>query len=150
MNIKINLSRKCKYAIKAIFELAIRDSALPVKIQDIAASQEIPPRFLEIILAELKHGGFVESQRGSEGGYFLAKPAKKITVGQVLSFLQKGNTRKETNEKQRYTILGDYAFSEMIQKVNEAVSSIYDHATFAGLVEKELKIRNKYVPNYAI
>ncbi len=150
MNTKINLSGKCRYALKAIFELTMRNSTDPVKIQDIASAQEIPPRFLEVILAELKHGGFVESRRGSEGGYILARPANKITVGHVLSFLQKGNARKDKDRQQTYSISGDYAFTNMIQKVNEAVSNIYDHTTFADLVEKELKIRNEYVPNYAI
>lgn len=145
-----NLSKKCKYALKAIFELSMQDSTDPMKIQEIALSQEIPPRFLEVILSELKHGGFVESRRGSDGGYIIAKPANKITVGQVLSFLQKGNSDKKTKKTPTNAISGDYALIEMMQKVNNAVSNIYDQTTFSDLVERELKMRNKYVPNYTI
>ena len=70
----MNISVKSEYALLAILDLAMQTPGEPVKIADIARRQKIPQKFLELILASLKHGGFVESRRGAEGGYRLAKP----------------------------------------------------------------------------
>ena len=144
------ITKKCRYALRAIFELALRDTTEPVKIQDIALSQAIPPRFLEVILAELKHGGFVESRRGNDGGYMLARPAYDLTVGEVINFLQ-GNAC-DSNRTGWYgpDLMGDYVFSRMWKKVSDAIADIYTGTTFADLVEQELAKRKNYVPNYAI
>jgi len=144
------ISQKCKYALRAIFELALRDSPEPVKIQDIASAQAIPPRFLEIILSELKHGGFVESRRGNNGGYMLARPAQNLTVGEVIGFLQGSARRNARADRQKLGLMGDYIFSNLWQKVTKAVADIYNSTTFADLVQQELAQRKKYVPDYAI
>jgi Rrf2 family protein len=150
MLISERLSQKCRYALKALFELTMRGTTEPVKIQNIASAQGIPPRFLEVILAELKHGGFVESRRGSDGGYILALPANKLTVGEVLAFLRKGGSDRNQQGQYKSYIFGDYALSEMLKKVTDAISMIYDQTTFAGLVERELAIRSEQAPNYII
>jgi len=143
------LSQKCRYALRALFELAMRGTNEPVKIQNIALAQGIPPRFLEVILAELKQGGFVESHRGSDGGYLLARPAHSLTVGEILAFLRKGSApRRPGQHKREY--FGDYALSEMLKKVTEAVSKVYDQTSFADLVEREMVIRSEQVSNYVI
>jgi Rrf2 family cysteine metabolism transcriptional repressor len=150
MLISERLSQKCRYALKALFELAMRGTVEPVKIQNIASAQGIPPRFLEVILAELKHGGFVESRRGSDGGYILARPAHKLTVGEVLAFLRKGASNRNRQGQHKADLFGDYALSEMLKKVTNAVSMVYDQTTFADLVERELAIRSAQAPNYII
>jgi Rrf2 family cysteine metabolism transcriptional repressor len=144
------LSQKCRYALRALFDLAMRGTNEPVKIQNIASAQSIPPRFLEVILAELKHGGFVESRRGSDGGYILARPARELTVGEVLAFLRKGSSNRNRHEQQKVDVFGCFALSEMLKKVTNAVSTVYDQTTFAGLVERELAIRSAQAPNYVI
>lgn len=144
------VSQKCKYALRAIFELALRDTTNPVKTQDIASAQAIPLRFLEVILAELKHGGFLLSRRGNEGGYILVRPAYELTVGEVISFLQTGARSTEQTEQHRPILVGDYVFSKMWESVSAAMSAIYDNTTFADLVNQELARRTTYVPNYAI
>ena len=70
----MNISVKSEYALLAVFDLALQPPGEPVKIADVARRQKIPQKFLELILASLKQGGFVESRRGAEGGYRLAKP----------------------------------------------------------------------------
>lgn len=144
------VSQKCRYALRAIFELALRDSDQPVKIQEISASQGIPQRFLEVILSELKHGNFVVSKRGNDGGYNLARPASTIKVGEVIHFLQGRPRRSVPMTRQSYSKIGDYVFSDFWKKVSYEISNIYNNTTFADLVEQELAYRNKYVPNYAI
>src|ERR1700758_2573793 len=97
----MNISVKGEYALQAIFDLASQPAGEPVKIADIAGRQKIPQKFLELILAGLKQGGFVESRRGAEGGYLLARPASAIVVGEVLRFVDgaphgKGRSRRKT------------------------------------------------------
>ncbi len=82
------VSRKCRYALRAILELAMRNSQDPVKIADIAEAQAIPTRFLEAILNQLKQVGFVESRRGRRGGYFLKRSPDEITMGDVIESIQ--------------------------------------------------------------
>ena len=84
----MHITVKGEYALKALFDLASRGRAEPVKIGDIARRQAIPQKFLELILAGLKQGGFVQSRRGAEGGYLLARRPERIMVGEVLSFVE--------------------------------------------------------------
>src|SRR3954470_23527783 len=95
----MNISVKGEYALQAIFDLCSRPGGHPVKIADIAQRQRIPQKFLELILASLKQGGFVESRRGAEGGYLLSRPAESLSVGEVLRFLEgpqsKGRQRRK-------------------------------------------------------
>src|SRR5579862_1716540 len=90
----MNFSVKSVYAQHAILDLSTQPPGEPVKIAEIAGRQKIPQKFLELILASLKQGGFVESRRGAEGGYRLARPADQITVGQALHFMEEDRTAK--------------------------------------------------------
>ena len=78
------LSKKTKYALKAMQYLARRRSEGPVLIAEIAEREGIPQKFLEAILLELKKEGFLESRKGKGGGYFLARPPEGITLGAVV------------------------------------------------------------------
>lgn len=79
----MRVSAKADYALRAVIELAAAGVG-PVKGERIAQAQEIPFKFLENILGDLRHAGIVRSQRGVEGGYWLARPAKEITVADVV------------------------------------------------------------------
>ena len=150
MKLSSIVSQKCRYALRAIFELSLRNTTEPVRIHDIASAQAIPQRFLEIILSELKHAGFLESRRGNEGGYILARAANRLTIGEVISFLEGDpNKEKQTRKDKSYNI-GDYVFQKMWDDVSSSVSNVYNSITFADLVEQEMKNRKNYVPNYAI
>ena len=80
----MRVSAKVDYAIRALVELAARGEVGPVKGERVAQAQEIPLKFLENILLELRHNGLVQSQRGADGGYWLARPAEEITLAQVI------------------------------------------------------------------
>ena len=82
------ISQKTQYAVRAVFELAKRRGTGATKIGEIAEAQAIPQRFLENILNKLKGAGFVESVRGKDGGYVLAREPKDLTVGEVLRFVE--------------------------------------------------------------
>jgi Rrf2 family protein len=79
----MRVSAKVDYAVRAAVELAAAESP-PVKGEVISQAQDIPLKFLENILGELKHAGIVRSQRGTEGGYWLARPANEVNLAQVI------------------------------------------------------------------
>jgi Rrf2 family protein len=79
----VRVSAKADYALRATIELAAAGDG-PVKGERVAQAQEIPLKFLENILGDLRHAGIVRSQRGAEGGYWLARPADEITVADVV------------------------------------------------------------------
>jgi len=137
----MNISVKSEYALQAVFDLALQPPGEPVKIAGIARRQKIPQKFLELILGSLKQGGFVESRRGAEGGYRLAKPAGQITVGEVLRFLEEGKRTKRA--------AGD-PFADVWKRVDAAVSSILDHTTFADLARRWKEMQTKYVATWEI
>ena len=144
----MKISKKCQYALKAVFELAWRDQDEPIRTQTIADAQRISPRFMEIILNELKHGGFVESKRGNEGGYMLARDARDLTVRQIIEYVE-GPISLVTNSDDTASV-GNEAFTELWQEVNNAIGEVCENKSFADLIEFERAKRNKGALNYSI
>jgi Rrf2 family protein len=141
----MNISVKGEYALQAILELATQPGGEPVKIAEIARRQRIPQKFLELILAGLKQGGFVESRRGADGGYLLARPPEKITVGEVIQFVEGPQSGKA---RQRHK--GENPFSEMWEQVDHAIAAVVDHTTFADVRREWSEKQTKYVLNWEI
>ncbi|HEX2087826.1 MAG TPA: Rrf2 family transcriptional regulator [Solirubrobacteraceae bacterium] len=79
----MRISAKADYALRAAAELAAADGG-PMKGEQLASRQGIPPKFLENILGDLRHAGLVRSQRGAEGGYWLQRPAAEITLAEIV------------------------------------------------------------------
>jgi Rrf2 family cysteine metabolism transcriptional repressor len=140
----MNFSVKGEYALKAIFDLAAQNSRDPVKIADIARRQDIPQKFLELILSGLKQGGFVESRRGAEGGYMLAKSAESITMGSVLRYVE------GPRDKTRALAHVDSPFGAVWERVDQAIAAELDNTTFANLVRQWTDKQNQFVPNWEI
>jgi Rrf2 family cysteine metabolism transcriptional repressor len=141
----MNISVKGEYALQAILDLASRRPGEPVKIADIARRQKIPQKFLELILASLKQGGFVESRRGADGGYLLARPADSLTIGEVVRFVEGAQGgRARTRRK------GDTPFADMWQQVDNAVSGILDKTSFADVLRAWTEKQSKFVLNWEI
>ena len=138
-------SVKGEYALHALFDLATQDGSGPVKIADIARRQKIPQKFLELILSGLKQGGFVESRRGADGGYMLARGADAITVGEVLRNIEGARNSGARSRKRVET-----PFSDMWTSVDRSVSAVIDHTTFADLARTWKDRHSKYVPNWEI
>jgi Rrf2 family cysteine metabolism transcriptional repressor len=140
----MNVSVKGEYALQAVFDLASLSSKTPVRIADIARRQKIPQKFLELILASLKQGGFVESRRGAEGGYLLARSAEQITVGEVLRYVD------GLPDASSPTRRGPSPFAVTWQRVDEAVSAILDRTSFATLAREWAEQQSQFVPNWEI
>lgn len=135
------ISVKSEYALQAMFDLAGQPPGELVKIAGIASRQKIPQKFLELILSDLKQGGFVESRRGADGGYRLAKPADQIMVGDVLRYLEEGKQNKRA---------ADGPFAGMWTRVDSAVSAVLDRTSFAELAREWKQSQTRYVANWDI
>src|SRR5580692_9835966 len=122
----MNVSVKGDYALHAIFDLSLQQPGEPIKIADIAQRQKIPQKFLELILAGLRQGGFVESRRGKEGGYLLVRHAETLTCGEVLRSVE-GTPRSRARRK------ADSPFTDMWDQMESAMSEVLDRTTFGEL-----------------
>jgi|SRR5438270_7695024 len=80
----MHVTAKADYAVRAIVELAGSSQEAPRKVDEIAQAQQIPVSFLENILTQLRSSGIVRSQRGPEGGYWLAQPAPEVMLADVI------------------------------------------------------------------
>lgn len=149
----MQVSQKCQYAVRAIFELAKHYGQGPVRISDVAEAQAIPPRFLEVILGELKQGGFVESRRGKEGGYMLVRSPRELSAGDVIRFVEGplGPVDCVSSATQDACALHDHCvFMPMWRRAQEAVEAVFDCTTFQDLIDEERRMRSEYVPSYTI
>ncbi len=144
----MDVSVKGEYALRAVFDLAGRGGPDPVKIAEIAARQRIPQKFLELILSQLKQGGFLGSRRGADGGYFLARPPRNITVGDVLRHID--GPISPGRKQQRGNLPPDSPFPELWQEVERALSSVIDKTTFADLVSRWKEKNARRVANWQI
>ncbi|MFW6159464.1 MAG: RrF2 family transcriptional regulator [Planctomycetota bacterium] len=146
------VSQKDRYAFRALFELAKRGDGEPVKVADIAEAQSIPSRFLEVILHELKGAGFVGSRRGKHGGYLLVRDPARLTLGDVMRFLEGPIevARRDPDDSHGSGPGGFCVFEPIWGKMSEAIADVFDGTTFAELVEEEKRRAETYVPTYAI
>jgi Rrf2 family protein len=80
----MHVTAKADYAVRAVVELAESKQDSPRKVDDVARAQGIPVSFLENILTQLRSSGIVRSQRGPEGGYWLAKPPQDVNLAQII------------------------------------------------------------------
>jgi len=135
----MRVSAKTDYALRAAVELAARDDGVPVKGERLATSQSIPLRFLENILLQLRHAGIVESRRGADGGYRLARPAAEITLADVIRAIDGplagvSGARPETLDfKGRSEPLRDVWVA-----VRASLRSVLEHVTLADVAANEL------------
>ena len=134
----MKITYKGDYALKAVLDLARHYGGEPVTIHEMAKRIDAPVKFLEQVLLELKKGGFIESRRGKVGGYLLAKPPAKITVGDIVRFVD-GPLEPISCVREGYSECRDVyrcAFRGIWQKVYQATSDIVDHITFEDLVSQ--------------
>ena len=139
----MRITYKGDYALKTLLYLALNEGRLST-IQKIAKNLDIPTKFLEQVLLELKRAGFVNSKRGKIGGYFLAKPAKDIKLGEVIRFID-GPLEPIACVDNNYKDCQDIkfcVFRKIWQEITEKISSFVDKISFEDLVN-EVKKKEK-------
>jgi Rrf2 family protein len=132
----VELSCKSEYAILALLEMATNyQSGEPLQIRQIAAQQNIPDRYLEQLLATLRRGGIVKSQRGSKGGYLLAREPWKITVLEILECLE-GLDVRICEENINTKTLDSSVIGDIWQEACQAANSVLQKYTLQELCEQ--------------
>ena len=135
----MRISAKVDYALRAAIELAALNVDGPVKGEALATAQGIPLRFLENILGDLRNAGVVESRRGVEGGYLLARPAAEITLADVIRAVDgplanvagtRPNLLKYEGSTEKLT--------EVWVGVRAALRSVLEETTLADMANKKL------------
>ena len=130
----MRVSAKVDYALRACAELAAAGDG-PVKGERLAQAQEIPLKFLENILLDLKHAGLVQSQRGAEGGYWLAVPADAVTLADIIRAVDGplANVRGARPESVEYRGSASH-LAEVWIAVRVSLRSVLERVTLADLV----------------
>jgi Rrf2 family protein len=134
----LRVSAKADYAVRAAVELAVAGEG-PIKGERIAHAQDIPLKFLENILLELRHAGLVRSQRGAEGGYWLARPPEEITLAEVIRAVEGpiANVRGEGPQDVEYA--GSAArLKDVWIAVRANLRSVLEAVTVADVAHGEL------------
>ena len=137
----MRISAKADYALRAAAELATAGEG-PVKGEQLATRQEIPPKFLENILGDLRHAGLVRSQRGADGGYWLQRPAAEITLAEIVRAVEGplATVRGQRPEDVEYT-----GAAQPLQRVWIAVRrnlrEVLEEVTLADLAAGRLPTR---------
>ena len=133
----MELSCKSEYALLALLELATHyHSGEPLQIRQIAAQQNIPDRYLEQLLATLRRGGVVKSQRGAKGGYILAREPWKINLLEVLTCLDGLDAGASEQEAKPKTV-ESAVVQEIWQEAQQAANLILQKYTLQNLCEQQ-------------
>ncbi|MCC5876830.1 MAG: Rrf2 family transcriptional regulator [Candidatus Sumerlaeia bacterium] len=142
------LTQKCLYALRALLELAVRHDQGPLRVSEIATAQDIPPRFLEVIMSELRQGGFVDSRRGKDGGYTLSRETVRIRLGDVIRYVD-GSLAPV--EKGRVNCPSpDCIFQPTWDAAEAALSEVYDNVTLQDIADRHFHGENTATIDFVI
>jgi len=135
----MHVTAKADYAVRAVVELADSGQDSPRKVDEVAKAQSIPVSFLENILTQLRSSGIVRSQRGPEGGYWLAHPAEEVNLAQIIRAVEGPlvGVRGQRPEEVEYA-----GSAESLQQVWIALRSnlrkVLENVTVADVAEGKL------------
>jgi len=136
----MKVSQKGLYALEALIFLARRYDRGPIRIHEIATSEQLPEKFLELILLELKHSRVVESIRGSKGGYRLKRAPAKIFLGEIIRTIDGPVAPFEDAESLRRLVEEDKRHSALFRvflSVRDAAARILDHTSLADVCKEK-------------
>lgn len=141
MSSLLGVSQKCQYALRALFELALRyPSEVVTTVTEISEKQDIPPRFLEQILSRLRTGGYIESRRGNQGGYIMTVSPSNISVGEIIRYIEGSDESVDCLKKDGSShcpFRGECVFKELWERAKSSISDIFDATTFQDLIDKQ-------------
>lgn len=133
----LKISQKGLYALQAMMTLARRHDQGAIKIREIAAESDLPEKFLELILLELKNARIVDSVRGARGGYQLRRPPSEIPLSDIIRLVDGPLAPMGDAEQLRGLIAKDAdhrALYEVFLAVRDAAAKILENTTVADLI----------------
>ena len=149
----MRISYKTDYALKVILHLSDSFPDRLNHIKDISKAQDIPKKFLEQVLLLLKKGGFVMSKKGPKGGYFLKKAPDKITMGDVIKYIDGPVSPISCIDKDNEDSC-DFSsfcvFKPVFKDVEKAISNIIDNKNFKELLKEQKKLKENSVLDFQI
>ena len=134
----MRITYKGDYALKTILDLSMHYGNHPMTIHELAKRADIPIKFLEQILLDLKRGGFVQSRRGKIGGYLLSKHPSQIKLGEVIKFID-GPIEPIACVDKKYHGCNDIykcIFRNIWEEIAKTTSKVIDNITFEDLAKK--------------
>ncbi len=132
------MSAKADYAVRALVELAA-DGGGPIKGERLAEIQQIPPKFLESILTELRHHGLLNSRRGADGGYWLARPASEIHIADIIRATDGPLASVRGLRPEEVTYVGAAVhLSEVWVALRASLRAVLDHVTLEDVASHSL------------
>jgi Rrf2 family protein len=143
------ISKKTKYALKALIYLVREYDRGPILISDLARDERIPKKFLELILLTLKNNGVLQSRKGKGGGYYLGKPPREISMGNVIRILDGPLAPVPCVSETAYARCQECAdertcgIRQVMKDVRDAMAGILDGTSLADLLEREEKAAKK-------
>jgi len=143
----MKISTKGRYALRLMLDLALHCTDEPVRIKDVAKRQEISIKYMEQIVSVLTKAGYVNSIRGPQGGYLLARKPEEYSVGMILR-LTEGSLSPVAcleGEKNLCARQEDCVTLRLWVELDDAIKSVVDKYTLADLVEWQQKKANNYV-----
>ncbi len=147
------LSKKAKYALKALFVLSESKENKSMMIGEIAEKENIPKKFLEAILLDLKNHGVLYSKRGKTGGYLLRKTPDKITLGQIIRIVDGPLAQISCASQTAYLPceeckdVASCSIRIVMRKVRDASAQILDNTTLADMTKSTVEaLHNSYDP----
>jgi len=143
----MRLSTKGRYGLRAVVDLAIYSKDEAVSISSIAAREDLSESYLEQLIAKLKKAGLVNSIRGTNGGYILAKKPKEISVGDILRALEGNLAVVECPNSDSECANFDSCVTKYVWKrINDSINTAVDSMTLDEIVENSHKLE-KYIPS---
>ncbi len=136
----MKLSMKSDYALRALFTLVEHYGAKALSIRELAQKNDIPKRYLEQIMLELKAKGWVKSLAGRDGGYFLAKDPAEVTLGQVVRHFDEVLAPIACVSASHYEPCSQEStcrFRRVLLQVRNHTAQLLDRSTLAGVFAEE-------------
>lgn len=136
----VKLSNKGRYGVRALYDIAFHNDGRPTQIREIAEREMIPARFLEQIFQDLKRAGIVGSKRGPRGGYHLARPADKISLGDVIRALEGPVAVMVADDDGRAARGGPDATASVFRDLAVSIEKCFDSISIADVCERGLSL----------
>jgi Rrf2 family transcriptional regulator, iron-sulfur cluster assembly transcription factor len=140
----MRLSTKSRYGLRALFDIAYNNYALPAQIQDISRRQEISPRYLEQIFQNLKRAGILKSKRGPQGGYTLARNPDQISVLEIIKATEQdalmvdcaGEAKKKKRRKNECPFEGNCVTQTVWKEASDLLDELFGNMTLETLCQR--------------